>query len=224
MGQQIAPPTLPGLGQPGPALPGSVDPVTIGSIFADRVNAYYVMTQDGLAALTPVQADLLLADPRLSAAYGGGNPSALPINQAQVTDAALVPLPDLGPGEPAPAAAPELATLPAGDQQLCIRYSEPQVPEIVVGPADPDATPAAGPVQLTTGNGALVASRPSPTSPGTTVYLVTDTGIRYPVAGQRTLEQLGLSGVAVAQLPAALVGLLPLGPLLDPAAAALPVS
>ena len=53
---------------------------------------------------------------------------------------------------------------------------------------------------------------------------MTDTGIRYPVAGQRTLEQLGLAGVSVAQLPAALVGLLPLGPLLDPAAAALPVT
>ena len=33
------------------------------------------------------------------------------------------------------------------------------------------------------------------TTPGTTVYLVTDTGMRYPVAGQRTLEQLGLTGV-----------------------------
>ena len=132
-GQLIAPPTLAGIGQPGPALPGSVDPVVIGSIFADRVNAYYLMTQDGLAALTPLQAGLLLADKRLTAAYGGGNPSPLPISQAQVTDATLVPLPDLGLGEQAPSAAPELSTLPPGQQQLCIRYSDQQVPEIVVG-------------------------------------------------------------------------------------------
>ena len=138
-GQLIAPPTLPGIGQPGPALPGSVDPVIIGSIFADRVNAYYLMTQDGLAALTPLQAGLLLADKRLAAAYGGSNPSPLPISQAQVTDATLVPLPDLGLGEQAPATAPELATLPPGEQQLCIRYADQQVPDIVVGPADPDA-------------------------------------------------------------------------------------
>jgi type VII secretion protein EccB len=223
-GQVIAPPTLAGIGQPGPALPGSVDPVVIGSIFADRVNAYYLMTQDGLAALTPLQAGLLLADKRLTAAYGGGNPSPLPISQAQVTDATLVPLPDLGLGEQAPSAAPELSTLPPGQQQLCIRYSDQQVPEIVVAPADPGAITAAGLVQLPTGSGALVAARPNPDTPGTTVYLVTDTGTRYPVAGQRTLEQLGLAGVSVAQLPAALVGLLPLGPLLDPAAAALPVS
>jgi hypothetical protein len=195
--------------------------VTIGSIFADRVNSYYVMTQDGLAALTPLQANLLLADPRLTQAYSGSNPSPLPISQAQITDAVLVQLPDLGLGENAPSAVPTVGAFPTGEQQLCVRYTD-QVPEVVVGPADPTSTPAAGPVQLPTGSGALVAARPNPDTPGATVYLVTDTGVRYPVAGQRTLEQLGLAGVSVAQLPAAVVGLLPTGPLLDPAAAATP--
>jgi type VII secretion protein EccB len=221
-GEQIAPRVLPGLGEPGPTLPGSLDPVTVGSIFADRVNAYYVMTKDGLTALTPLQANLLLADPRLAQAYGGSNPSPLPISQAQVTDAMVVPLPDLGLGERAPTTAPTIATFPTGQQQLCVRYPDQDVPEIVIGAADPAATSAAGPVQLPTGSGALVAARPNPDTPGTTVYLITDTGVRYPVAGQRTLEQLGLAGVSVAQLPATVVGLLPSGPLLDPAAAATP--
>jgi len=221
-GQQLAPAELPGLGQSGPPLPGSVDPVPVGSIYADRVNSFYVMTQDGLAALTPLQADLLLADQRLRAAYGGGNPSPLPISQAQVTDAVLVPLPELGLGQQAPEQAPALAELPPGAQQMCVRYTDKQVPDIVLGPADPDAIRATGLVQLDTGSGALVAARPNPDTPGTTVYLVTDTGVRYPVAGQQALDQLGLAGVSVAQLPAALVGLLPQGPLLDPAAAALP--
>ena len=75
------------------------------------------------------------------------------------------------------------------------------MPDIVVGPADPDADQVDGLVQLPTGSGALVAARPSPGTPGTTVYLVTDTGVRYPVAGQKALEQLGLSGLSVAQLP-----------------------
>ena len=52
-GQLLAPPAIAGIGQPGPALPGSVAPVAVGSIFADRTNAYYLMTQGGLAALTP---------------------------------------------------------------------------------------------------------------------------------------------------------------------------
>jgi len=223
-GQQLAPPALPGVGEPGPALPGSVDPVPIGTIFADRVNSFYVMTQDGLAALTELQADLLLADQRLRAAYGGGNPSPLPISQAQVTDASLVPLPDLGLGQQAPAKAPEPAELPPGEQQLCVRYADQQIPDIVIGPADPAGLPATGLVQLETGTGALVAARLNPNTPGTTVYLVTDTGVRYPVAGQKALDQLGLAGVSVAQLPASLVGLLPQGPLLDPAAAALPAA
>jgi len=223
-GQQIAPPLIPGLGQPGPPLPGSVEPTVIGSIYADRINTHYLMTQDGLATLTPLQAQLLLGDSRLSAAYGGSNPSPLPISQAQVTDMTEVPLPDLGVGESAPATVPKLTAMPPGEQQLCIRYADQQVPQIVLGPADPASTPAAGMVQLPTGRGALVAARPNPDTPGTTVYLVTDTGTRFPVAGQGTLEQLGLTGVSVAQLPATLVGLLPTGAVLDPAAAAMPAS
>ncbi|MEP6560602.1 MAG: type VII secretion protein EccB [Nakamurella sp.] len=223
-GRQIAPPVIPGLGQPGPPLPGSVEPTVVGSIYADRINTHYLMTQDGLATLTPLQAQLLLGDSRLTAAYGGSNPSPLPISQAQVTDMTEAPLPDLGLGEAAPTTVPELTALPPGEQQLCVQYADQQIPQIVGGPADPASTPAAGLVQLPTGSGALIAARPNPDTPGTTVYLVTDTGVRYPVAGQQALEQLGLTGVSVAQLPATLVGLLPTGPLLDPAAAAMPVT
>jgi type VII secretion protein EccB len=223
-GEPIAPPEVAGLGQSGPPLPGSVEPVVIGSIFADRVNAYYLMTQTGLASLTPLQAGLLLADPRLAQAYAGSNPSPLPISQAQITGGAVSPLPNQGSGQPAPSVAPALTSWPVGDQQICVRYGQQQVPDIVVGPTDPDAREVDGLVQLPTGSGALVAARPSPGAPGTTVYLVTDTGVRYPVAGPKALEQLGLSGLSIAQLPRAVVDLLPEGPLLDPAAAALPAS
>ena len=92
-----------------------------------------------------------------------------------------------------------------------------------MGPADASSTPGTGLVQLPTGSGALIAARPNPDTAGTTVYLVTDNGIRYPVADQRALEQLGLAQASVAKLPKELVGLLPTGPLLDPAAAAPPV-
>ncbi len=214
-GQVIEPLPVPGIGEPGPPLPGSLEPVTIGTLFADRANAHYLMTRDGLTALTPLQADLLLADPALSVAYAGSNPTALPISQAQVTDATLVPAAEPEPGEQAPATAPQLATFPPGDQQLCVTYPSGAV---VLGPAVP--LPAAGTVQLVTGSGALVAARPDPTTAGSTVYLVTDTGTRYPVAGQGALHQLGLAGVPVTQLPASVVDLLPEGPLLDPAAAA----
>jgi len=51
------------------------------------------------------------------------------------------------------------------------------------------------------------------------VCLVTDTGVRYPLAGPRALQQLGLGDVSVARLPAAVIRLLQLGPVLDPATA-----
>ncbi len=215
-GRAIEPMSLPGVGEPGPPLPGALDPVPVGTVFADRANEHYVMTAAGLSALTPLQADLLLADPALSAAYAGGDASAMPISQAQVMDATLVPAPDVGVGVPAPATAPPLVPVPPGEGQLCVSYPSGAV---TLGPAAPLAS--TGTVQLATGAGALVAALPDPNSQtaGGTTFLVTDTGTRYPVAGPGALQQLGLAGVPVTQIPSTVIGLLPEGPLLDPAAA-----
>ena len=328
-GEPIAPMPVPGLGEQGPPLPGSSAPITIGTVFVDRVDAKYVMTRSGLTALTPLQADLLLADPDFASAYSGGIPTAVPIGQAQVTEAALPPQAGPRRGEQAPATAPNPVALPTGDQQLCVRYPADGPPDIVVTESDPSPL-SAGTVQLSTGGGALVTVRSdigaptaggqqatrttsakagasgnaaipgatesvgcdstmgspgaagitavggantpdaaaktpsaSPTippvnttipdarvtgadaiplvppattpaaggsvpidragnpttDPGPMICLVTDAGQRYPLAG-RALRQLGLSGVSVAQLPAAVIGLLPIGPVLDPDAAA----
>ncbi len=102
------------------------------------------------------------------------------------------------------------------------------------GPPGPLST---GMVQLPTGGGALFAVRsdansPVPASgPGNStgaddalVCLVTDTGHRYPLAGPHALQQLGLAGVSVARVPAAVIRLLPAGPVLDPVTAAAEVT
>jgi len=89
-GRPLAPPDIPGLGEPGPPLPGSSQPTTVGTLYADRTNASYVLTRGGLASLTPMQAQLLLADPALAAAYAGSDPTPLKVSQAQVTEAAPV--------------------------------------------------------------------------------------------------------------------------------------
>lgn len=337
-GEPIAPLAVPGLGEQGPPLPGSSDPVAVGTVFVDRLDAHYLMNRAGLAALTPLQADLLLADPRLASAYSGNTPTAVPVSQAQITAAGLPPPPGLRGGAQAPTTAPTPAALPSGDQQLCVRYPADGRPDIVVGESDPSTLTATGAVQLSTGGGALVmvrsgtdvpatdreapttaratggaaagaptavagsatvpgaaepigcdsdpdnldpsgiaanaspntpdasgiapsaspntsranteappaSSKASDASPSTSrsaapgargsapagsagdsdpsgngmICLVTDTGQRYPLAGPRALQQLGLSGVSVAQLPPAVIGLLPIGPVLDPAAAA----
>lgn len=338
LGEPIAPLPIAGLGEPGPALPGSSDPIAVGTVFVDRFDGHYVMTRVGLTSLTPLQAHLLLADPDLASANSGVTPTAVPINQALITEAAPSPAPRPGAGAAAPVTAPTPAALPPGDQQLCVRYPAEGAPDIVVAESDGSSlTTADGPVHLSTGDGALVTVRSdtgspaggqvapaspsataaaanpstaavrsttipdgpesvgcdSPTvgpdpghgtsdagaqapgvigiapsagpgssgaqsevpnaragasdqvrqtppattpsasgsasaggggnsrsSPGPVICLVTDTGQRYPLAGARALQQLGLSGVSVAQLPAAVIGMLPIGPVLDPAAAA----
>jgi type VII secretion protein EccB len=253
-GEPLAPPDIPGLGEPGPALPGSAQPTAVGSIYADRTNAYYVVTRAGLATLTPLQAQLLLADPALSAAYAGSSPAPLKVSQAQVTEASPQPLPARSPDlAAAPAVAPTLAELPPGEQQLCARHLGGAAADLVVGPAESMPGPAAsstaasgtaapgttapgttapgtaasgtaasGTVRLAPGAGALVAQRQGTDSRGGTVYLVTDSGIRYPLAGQRTIETLGLAEAPVAQLAPELLAALPVGPTLDPDAAAAP--
>lgn len=228
-GRPLAPPDIPGLGEPGPPLPGSSQPTTVGTLYADRTNASYVLTRGGLASLTPMQAQLLLADPALAAAYAGSDPTPLKVSQAQVTEAAPQPLTD-----PAttPAATTALAAAPAsaptpvepdpGEQQFCARYTGAAAPELVVGPAEPTAVGAGGPVVLAPGQGALIAARPGPDTDGSTVFLVTDSGVRYPLADQPSVEALGLAGSPVAQLPPDLLATLPVGPTLDRADAAKP--
>ncbi|HEY5882614.1 MAG TPA: type VII secretion protein EccB, partial [Nakamurella sp.] len=77
-----------------------------------------------------------------------------------------------------------------------------------------------GTVRLAPGTGSLIAERPGTQNTGSMVYLVTDTGVRYPLSGQRAVEALGLAMAPVAQLPPELIAALPVGPTLDPAAAA----
>lgn len=224
-GAPLAPVTIAGLGEPGPALPGSLTPTIVGTVYADRTNAFYVMTRDGLAGLTPLQAQLLLADPALTAAYPGSSPTPLKVSQAQVSEAAPTPLPAADRTvAAAPATAPALATLPPGEQQMCVRYLGSAVTELVAGPAEATGAAAtgSGPVRLAPGTGALIAEPAGADGTGITVYLVTDAGIRYPLSGQRALETLGLAGAPVARLPAELIATLPVGPTLDPAAAAAP--
>lgn len=276
-GRPLAPPEIPGLSEPGPPLPGSSQPTTVGTIYADRTNAFYVMTREGLASLTPLQAQLLLADPALAAAYAGSDPTPLKVSQAQVTEAAPKPWTEPAPSTassaistpgapgapsaapapgtagspsgsagpssapatppaaeptgqptasnpaPAPATPPTLVDPAPGEQQFCARYTGGDAPDLIVGPAEPvPGSVATGPVRLAAGQGALIAQSQGPDSKGSTVYLVTDAGVRYPLADQRAVEALGLGGSPVAQLPPELIAALPVGPSLDRAAAAEP--
>jgi type VII secretion protein EccB len=72
------------------------------------------------------------------------------------------------------------------------------------------------------GHGALVRELPSlgAAASGTTVYLITDQGTKFPVPDSAdVLASLGYAGVNPVPVSAALLGLIPTGPELDPLAA-----
>jgi hypothetical protein len=113
----------------------------------------------------------------------------------------------------------------------------PAPAEIRLDPAAPEGSPAytgneapgaarADFVHVPRGAGVLtVTTASSDAPPGTgTVSVVTDMGLRYPVAGRELLPRLGYEGVTPMRVPAALISLLPEGPALDALQARKPVS
>jgi hypothetical protein len=180
------------------------------------------MLADGKAAVTEMQAKLLLAVPGapLPVATGAGF-TQLPDSSKSIIDA----------GDPnaLPSAVPKLAgtpkracmTLPVGTNGDGIRI-DPTVPAgtAVSGGTVPGGVQA-DLVHVTRGKGAVIVSATSPSAPAAagTVTIVTDTGRRYAVASRDAVAKLGYGGLDLKQVPAELVALLPQGPALDPARA-----
>jgi hypothetical protein len=84
-----------------------------------------------------------------------------------------------------------------------------------------DACLPADVIAVRPGKGALIRALSSAgTQMGDTTYLVTDTGVKYPLASEEALESLGYTVADERGLPAVVLALLPTGPVLDPEAAA----
>lgn len=219
-GADLAPPVLPGLGEPS----GQVDGATVGDVYLVRNSGggrqYAVAERDGLAGITEFQAALLLAR------TGQGDPKPITLGRF----AALPKLPDRAPtGRVAPPAVPpRLATVDGG--ALCARVADDTgVRDLRVGVTPPDLSAAARAatghgglvdrVVVEPGRGAVVESVAAPGATGGAVSVVTDLGRRYVLTGGEVLGTLGYSGVRPLRLPASLVSLVPAGSPLDPAAA-----
>ncbi|MFD7985809.1 type VII secretion protein EccB [Kitasatospora indigofera] len=229
-GPDLAAPEVESRGAAGPQL--TAGPTRFGQLFTGPGGDPYLLTPAGLTPLSRMAFELLRNDLRTqSAAYGG----------AAVTPAALSPA-DLAAhtaaARPAPAAAglpaapPELVTVPQG-RGICAESTlTDQAPttsvtlfdeEAVAGPppaAQPGVDPAcagADSIAVRPGGGALVRALSS-AGVGGTLYLVTDAGVKYPLASAAAAERLGYGAVVPSAAPEALLTLLPTGPSLDPAA------
>ena len=221
-GPAFAPPPIPDQGATvtGPA--GA--PVQVGQVFQVTTVAgtqYYMMLQDGLAPISPMQAQLMGFEPgaaaraTLSPAQVSGHVSAVRV-----------------PGGGLPSSIPTVTALPA-TVPLCVEYSGDggsltrQVEtggELPTGGVPTGAPAGVGQVALPPGAGALVGADPGTgPDPGVISYFLVADGRRFALASTGVAALLGYNLSQAVLLPAGVVDLIPPGPVLDPAQATRPV-
>jgi type VII secretion protein EccB len=121
-GPDLGPLAVSGLGSPGPAVGGR--PTRAGQVLVihnvGSPDSFYLAETNGVAAVTPVQAALALADPAAASAYEGATIAPVPVTPAAIAAAPVrhQALPD-GAGDPS---APPTTIAPAAGQGPCIYY------------------------------------------------------------------------------------------------------
>ncbi|GIH18843.1 type VII secretion protein EccB [Rugosimonospora africana] len=232
-GPDLAPPTIPGAGSTGPAIGGR--PSTVGQLF--RIGAGptgYVMLGDGLAPISALQLTLLLSSPASAAAYPDGRVTALPLTQQDLT---ATPRSATSPATTSqlPAQPPRLVDTGTTAVAVCASVTDANQPPAVstvptpvqtltgVPPVAVDGlgTPVADGFAIPPGHGAVVRALPAQGVTTGTVYLITDLGVKFPVAGTGVLGDLGLKDVSPVPVPVGMLALFPTGPTLAEDAAAL---
>jgi type VII secretion protein EccB len=212
LGAPLAPPPVPGLGRPSTSMPGAV--VGRVHVVATQGGAreYAVMLAAGLAAITQVQADLLLGDPRT----GQSGP-------AEMSQSAYASAPRAGDLRPVDGPATTPALVPV-EGALCGASgpADSALRGLRVGVPLPAGNASPPPVRIAPGRAALVEAVSAPGATGGTVSLVTDAGRRHALATPEVKDMLGYGKAVPVRLPAALVSLIPEGAALDPVAASRP--
>ena len=193
----------------------------VGEVFvvssSDGRRQFGVALAAGLAEVTQVQAGLLIAD-------GSNGLGGRPIEMGQAQFASAPRAASLAPtGEAAPpATTPDLVPL-TGSAGVCADSSDGAwrrrsrsppgsrtADEIRLVARAEDAR-AVDSVVVPAGRGARVEALAGLGSPRGALSIVSDLGLRFPVASRQTLGLLGYGEVRPQRLPAALVALLPSG-------------
>ncbi|EME62748.1 type VII secretion protein EccB [Amycolatopsis decaplanina] len=225
-GPDFAPPAIDGLGDAGPALGGTES--RIGRLYtvSGEPARQYVLTKAGLTPLSELDARLLTADPEVRrAAYGGGDIAVAPL-PGRVVSEHLSSV-----EQPPPVKPPKAATLHSGQGLCALVTPDGDAPRTQVAVTDTltrsGQAPTAGPgiaapcsridrISVRPGSGALVRASAASGRAGDALFLVTDTGVKYPVP-QEGAKALGFDPAASNGLPITLLNLVPTGAPLDPA-------
>jgi type VII secretion protein EccB len=227
-GEAIAPITVANRGATSAVVPGRKVGDVLFARPGNQQSQYYVVLSDGLAAITPLQETI----------YTGAvavTPQEIPLADAnnaaqshQLSSAA-------GPTR-APATPPSLASV-GQSGAACMTFSDahgdPNVAVVTGNAAVTGGVPTAGSlstgtalanrVNVAPGRAVLVRAMSSPTATAGAYNLVTDLGVRYPVADLQALAALGYTTDRAVDMPSSLVNRIPPGPTLDQSSALLPV-
>jgi type VII secretion protein EccB len=223
--------SVPGRGRPGPRVGGLATKVgeVLVATSVGGTDRYYVVRQNGLAAVSQTVAALVLGNP--------GTGSAV---RVALSDAVAAPTAD----SPSSADYPELvprSAAPPSNPVFCLDSGGGGVGRMWLGDTLPlpagahpvpvsgtgQGLPVADQVLVPPGSGALVRDQAAPGVATGTIYLITDQGVRYPLGGADVAKALGYDGITPVPVASAILTLFPLGPLLDAAGAqkvAVPVS
>ena len=235
-GPDLKAPAVPRRGKPGPRLDGQ--PTVVGQVLtapAAGGEQFFLLQADGLEPLTATAAALVLGDPDTAQAYPGGSAAAVrarPISPAALAAAPRAARPAVDAG--LPATPPAIAASPTGEVPcLDISLGAERDATVQVTLATPAADRAAGEpgarsprdpgqvdrVLVQPGGGLLARAQPGPGVAAGTLYLLTDTGVRYPLPAEDVAGALGYGEVTPVAVPGTLLALIPAGTPLDPDAA-----
>jgi type VII secretion protein EccB len=220
-GRDLQPISVQHAGKAGPAV-GTVK-TRVGQVLATGAE-YYVVRDDGLAVVTETEALLVLGTPANASAYPGDVPRPTRVAPA---DVAAAPQSDVVADgyprrHPMPVVVERTATLCATGDRITVGAGSPGAGS---KPALPEpAAKAATEVYVPGGGGAVVEEQPAPGVSAGAVYVITDTGMKYPVTGDKTVAALGFGTAKRQGVPAAVLDLFPTGVTLNPDAARKPVS
>jgi type VII secretion protein EccB len=206
---------IPDRGRSSASVPGA----RIGQVFLVDGRQHAVALAGGLAPVTAFQAALVLGDPATVEQVGQTAPVALSPGEYARLPRTTFP----GGWDGLPGEVPRLAALgvtasvcaPSSPGGEVVVSSTPSRGAAVAG----SSTGLADEVRVPPGRGVLVTARTAPGADAGALYLVTDLGVRYPLASADVLPALGYAGSRPVPVPAEILALLPTGPGLHPQAA-----
>lgn len=185
---------------------------------------FYIVMKDGLAAITELQKAIY-------AGQVGTEPKSITVfeaNNAPKSGQLAVPTGDEAP----PARPPKLVTAAAADAacaQFANAKSTPSVSVVGGAPQLTAGNPTAGAVAsgksladrvyVPPGKAALVMAVPSGSASVGAPGIITDIGMRYPIASPEVITALGYPPQRFIAMPVSLVNRIPAGPTLDQQAA-----